>query len=116
MNHFNPAPYAENLIKLNEEEQKAIKTRVKDAREEAGRLAQRIKMADPSVRSVLLFGSVARGNPSTINFDIDLALDGGDVYKAMDSTEESPFSVDIVDLRLLPQSVCERIKKSAIIL
>ena len=72
-------------------------------------MANEIKANDENVRTVYLFGSVNRGDPSSLDFDIDLALDGGDVYLAMDITDKSEFKVDIVSLPLLPLLLRERI-------
>ena len=54
---------------------------------------------------MILFGSVAAGSPSREDFDIDLALDGGDSGIAMDIADESEFEVDIVSLDLLPEGM-----------
>lgn len=106
---IDPLPYAARIKVENEAERQAILARRGKALEEAARLALLIRERDPEVRSVILFGSLAEGTPSHIDFDIDLALDGGDAYKAMDTTEESTFSVDVVELRLLPAHVRERV-------
>ena len=106
---FDPAPYAEGLRKLNEIEHRRINERILLANAEASRLAAAIKVADPQVRTVYLFGSLAEGEPSRLDFDIDLALDGGDIYLAMDTASDSAFDVDLVDLRRLPPNIRERI-------
>lgn len=114
MKTFDPTQYANNISRLNENERIEIGLRLEKALIEAKRLALVIKVNDTSVRSVILFGSVARANPTSLMFDIDLALEGGDVYKAMDITESSEFSVDIVDLRLLSEAMKTRIKTEGI--
>jgi len=106
---FDPAPYADGLRKLNEIEHRRIRDRVQLAHAEASRLAEAIKAADPQVRAVYLFGSLAEGEPTNLNFDIDLALDGGDVYMAMDIASDSTFDVDLVDLHRLPSHIRDRI-------
>jgi predicted nucleotidyltransferase len=55
-----------------------IERRLSDARTEAGRLAHRLAEADPAVRRVILFGSVATGRVRSERFDVDLAVEGGD--------------------------------------
>jgi predicted nucleotidyltransferase len=75
-----------------------IEKRLSDARTEAGRLAHRLAEADPAVRRVFLFGSVASGRVRSERFDIDLAVEGGDHLQLLRRAEESPFSVDLVDL------------------
>jgi len=100
--NFDPEPYAAGIRAANELERRRIADRLERARNEAKRLADEIRAADATVRNVILFGSTARGNPSREDFDLDLALDGGDAYKAMDIAAGSPFKVDLVSLDLLP--------------
>lgn len=75
-----------------------IEARLDRARVEARRLALLLADADPGVRRVVLFGSVATGAVRNESFDIDLAVEGGDTIKQMLTVEESEFAVDIVDL------------------
>jgi predicted nucleotidyltransferase len=107
---FDPRPYAEQYRKENEAELQAIQQRAAVALAEARRLAEIIFQADPSVHAVILFGSLAEEGPRRKDFDIDLALDGGDVFKAMDVTEESSFNVDVVQLSRLPEHVRTRVR------
>ena len=114
--NFDPRPFAEHYRASNEAELRAIAERADAALEEARQLAQRIRQADPGVRAVILFGSLAEEGPRRLDFDIDLALDGGDVYKALDSTESSPFEVDVVQLDRLPEHVRARVRARGVIL
>lgn len=111
---FNPLPYAEGIMRLNEAEEEEIRAKAALARAEARRLAEAIRTQDGEVRAVLLFGSLAHGEPARIDFDIDLAVDGGDIYKAMDAVEGSRFRVDLVDLRLLHEDMASRIRGEGI--
>jgi predicted nucleotidyltransferase len=113
---FDARPFIEHHRAMNEAELQGIRERASAALEEARQLAVRIRQADPEVRAVILFGSLAEEGPRRLDFDIDLALDGGDVYKALDSTEGSPFEVDVVRLDLMPEHVKERIKARGIVL
>jgi predicted nucleotidyltransferase len=113
---FDPGPYAEHYRAENEEERRRTRARYEAALEEARDLARRIKEKDGAVRGVILFGSMAEGVPRNPDFDIDLALDGGDAYRAMDITDESPYEVDVVELRLLPPHVRKRILEKGIAL
>jgi predicted nucleotidyltransferase len=108
---FDPKPYAEGIMRLNAIEEERIREKAILAREEARRLASEIRERDGAVRSVFLFGSLAEGGPRRLDFDIDLALDGGDLYRALDITEESSFPVDLVDLRLVPPELAARIRE-----
>jgi predicted nucleotidyltransferase len=107
---FDPRPYAEGIRRRNEEELEEIRSRASLAREEALRLARAIREADAGVTSVILFGSLAQGEPKRLGFDIDLALEGGDLYRALDIVQESPFRIDLVDLALLGEEMAARIR------
>lgn len=100
---FDPEIYARGIRELNRREAERFAERLERARGEAARLGRAILDADAGVRRVFLFGSVAGGEPRSEHFDIDLALDGGDVYAAMDVGESSEFEVDLVELTLLPE-------------
>lgn len=106
-----PERYAAGLREANRREEARIAERSRRAREEAVRLARDIADADPSVRAVYLFGSLAADEPRRLGFDIDLAIDGGDVYAAEAVTEHSAFSVDVVSLDRIPPHVRERVEE-----
>lgn len=113
---FDPRPFAAHYRAENASELREISERAAEAHIEARRLAASILKADPNVRSVILFGSLAEGGPRRRKFDIDLALNGGDLYKALDVTEESPFDVDVVRLDLLPDHLRARIQAHGVVL
>lgn len=71
--------------------------------------------ADPEVARIILFGSIAQRNPRSPDFDIDLALDEGYPYKAMDLTAESSFRIDLVCLPQLPVSMRRKVESSGIV-
>jgi predicted nucleotidyltransferase len=79
----------------------AIRTaeRVSEAKEEAARLARSFAEEDPTLRRAVLFGSVAHGRVSGPNFDIDLGIEGGDIFRYIAIAEKSSFTVDVVDLQ-----------------
>lgn len=106
---FDPERYAAGLRRENEREREQITRDASLAREEAERLARRIGAADPNVRSVYLFGSLASGEPRSIDFDIDLAIEGGDVFAAEEVAESASFPVDVVALDRLPKATRERV-------
>lgn len=98
---FNPNDYAKNIQALNIEKQAKIDERLNKANEEAVFLAKKMMKNDSSIKAIYLFGSVATGIVNNLDFDIDLAMDGGDEYKAMDIAEISAFKIDIINLDLL---------------
>jgi predicted nucleotidyltransferase len=111
---FDPGPYAAGIKRLNEIEREAIAARLAEAGLEACRLAAAVMAADREVRAVYLFGSVASGTPARTDFDIDLAIDGGDVFRAMEITGHSVFAVDVVDLHSVPEHVRKRILETGV--
>jgi predicted nucleotidyltransferase len=113
---FDPEPYAAHYREANEAEAARISIRAEAARVEAARVARIISDSDAAVRRVILFGSLAKGMPRSEGFDIDLALDGGDLYRALDAAESSEFDIDLVDLRLVPEHVRARILDEGIVL
>lgn len=113
---FNPEPYAAGLRAANERERREIGRRAEMALREAQRLADEIGCGDPAVRRVVLFGSLVGGLPGTVDFDIDLALDGGDVYAAMAVAESSSWPVDIVNLERLPEHVQQAVARKGRVL
>jgi predicted nucleotidyltransferase len=113
---FDPERYAAGLRRENEREAAAIRDSAQHARAEARRLATEIGSADAEVRTVYLFGSLAWGEPRHLDFDIDLALEGGDVYTAEEVAESCPFEVDVVSLERLPQETRNRIRESGVVL
>ena len=113
---FDPRPFIEHYRAMNAGEQREMSERAAEANIEARRLAASILKADPSVSSVTLFGSLAEGGPRRKEFDIDLALDGGDLYEALDVTEGSPFDVDVDRLDLRPNHLRARIQARGVVL
>jgi predicted nucleotidyltransferase len=112
--NFDPGPYIAYYNAKNEEERRAILARAEEALKEARRLAREIRHTDPEVRAVILFGSLAEEGPQRLDFDIDLALMGGDVDKAMNVVDKSAFDVDVVDFDLLPEHIRARIRAKGI--
>ncbi|HKJ85958.1 MAG TPA: nucleotidyltransferase domain-containing protein [Spirochaetia bacterium] len=109
---FDPERYAAGLRRENERERETIALEASRAREEAARIATQIGSADSNVRSVYLFGSLASGEPRSRDFDIDLAIEGGDVFAAEEVAEAASFPVDVVALDRVPKATRERILAS----
>ena len=113
---FDPLPYADGIRRANERELAQTRRRAALARTEARSLADRIAQADRDIVRVYLFGSLREDPPRNPDFDIDLAIDGGDVYRAVEATESSPWRVDVVSLQLVPEHVRRRILESGEVL
>lgn len=113
---FDPEPYARGLRERNARERALIARRASEAREEASRLASEIAARDSDVRAVYLFGSLAAGEPARIGFDIDLALDGGDLYRALEVAERSRFDVDVISIDRVSQEMRDVIESGGKVL
>lgn len=113
---FDPRPYVEGLKRANEAERAEIAARARRAKDDARRIARQIGESDEAVHRIYLFGSLAKEGPTRKDFDVDLALDGGDVYRAMEIAEGSELPFDVVDLRLLPEHVRSRIETDGVVL
>lgn len=107
---FDPTPYAEGIRRLNAKEQREIDKRAGLAVSEAKRVAKLIGDSDVDIACIYLFGSLAEGKPKKLQFDIDLAFQGGNVYRAVEIAEESDFKIDVVQLDRLPKHIRERVK------
>ena len=111
---FDPKAAAARVRSRNRREEKEITNRAIKATEIARKLAMKIGAGDSGVKRVLLFGSLAEGMPRTLDFDIDLAIDGGDIYLAMDVTEGCEMKVDLVDINRVADHIRKRIETKAI--
>lgn len=108
MKKFDPAPYAAFHRLRNAKEEEKIRIRMGEAREEAHRMAV-LFAEEAGVKRVILFGSLAEGTVRNIDFDIDLAIVGGDEMRAQVIAERSSFCIDLTDYEDLPRHIQQRI-------
>jgi len=90
--------------------------RLAHARDEARRLAARFAEAEPSLRRVILFGSVTTGRPRSDRFDIDLAVDADRLGELLCIADESELPVDLVDLQSVSSSLRRVIEERGAVL
>ncbi|MEX2442207.1 MAG: nucleotidyltransferase domain-containing protein [Alkalispirochaeta sp.] len=109
---FDPEPFAAGIRHANAREQQRTRHRAASARQTAQELANRISTEVPGVQRIYLFGSLLDDIPRNSDFDIDIAVDGGDVYAAMAICETSPYAVDVVDMRRVRAAVAARINQT----
>lgn len=87
------------------------------AREEAKMLARRLLESDPTLKTVWGFGSVfEESRPFRPDSDIDLAIEGGDIFAAFRLVEGSEFKVDVVDITDCHDEFAERIRAQGVVL
>ncbi|HUX12532.1 MAG TPA: nucleotidyltransferase domain-containing protein [Spirochaetia bacterium] len=96
-------------------EEAELPVRVEKAWQEARELAQDFAR-DGMVRRVILFGSLAEDRVRSLSFDIDLAIEGGDLIHCILRAEKSSFKVDVVDLKTIPEAMREQIRRRGVVL
>ncbi len=109
------ARIAERLTRDRARARKRLAVRIDEAHGEARRLASAFT-AECGVQQVILFGSLAEGRVRSESFDIDLAVSGGDLIECILLSEKSSFKVDVVDLKLLPESTRRAIREHGVVL
>ena len=107
---------AERIREENAAERLEIERRGRLALEVARKLAIEIIDSDSSVKKVYLFGSLAKGTMQSLDFDIDIAIEGGNIYNAMEIAEKSPFKADISEIGRLPLHISESVYQYGILL
>ena len=115
MSTFDAESYAAAWRRRNNREKERIQQRVRVGLTEAKRLAERMA-ADAAVTEAVLFGSLAEGAVRNENFDIDLAIRGGNWFKAREIAEDSPFKVDVIEYDAVPQHIRKRIDAKGVVL
>ena len=115
MTGFNAESYASSWRSRNKKEQKRIEQLAGEALQEANRLAG-ISAEKAGIGEVILFGSLAEGTVKRDRFDIDLAIRGGDWFRACEVAERSRFAVDVVEYGNLPKHLQRRIDEKGKVL
>ena len=108
MNEFDAESYASFWQNQNEAEKMRIEERIREALDEASRIAACL-IHEAEVEKVVLFGSLAESSVKDEQFDIDLAVWGGNWFRAQEIGEKSSFNVDIVEYENLPPHLKKRI-------
>ena len=101
---FDPEAYASGLRAFNDREKKLLESRLAEALEESQKIIDRL-LSEASCTKAVVFGSVAKGTVRNLQFDIDIAIWGGDIMVAQEIAMESDFSVDIVEYERVPAHI-----------
>ena len=91
--------------------QRELAERIDAAWAEVQRLTEAFRAMDPELRQVILFGSLAEGRARSLSFDIDLAVDSDRYLQLVSVALESPFRVDVVDLRSASAYIREAVSR-----
>jgi predicted nucleotidyltransferase len=109
---------AESARRRDRERRKTISARVPGAFAEVKRLIRKFRTLDPAIEKVVLFGSLARKDVTSLDFDIDLAVScSKEKYLSIVALAlDSPFKVDVVDLAAADERIKASIARDGVIL
>lgn len=109
---------AERVRLRDRERQEAVSSRVAMALAEVECLVAEFRALDPDLEKVVLFGSLARREVRSPEFDIDLAVAcSKDKYLAIVARAlDSPFQVDVVDLATADDRIKASIARDGVVL
>jgi predicted nucleotidyltransferase len=93
---------AARIRERNERERARIESKKADAMVEVERLRREFMRIDPTIRKIVLFGSLAEDRVTRIDFDIDLAVSSDRYLSLVSASLDSTFPVDCVDIDALP--------------
>ena len=97
---------------------KTLSARVARVFSEADRLVVEFRALDPDIDKIVLFGSLARKDVASPDFDIDLAVAcSKEKYLAIVARAlDSPFNVDVVDLTTADERIKASIARDGVVL
>lgn len=104
--------------RLQRQKSDALAIRKAQALEEVQTLVSKFILLDPTITRVILFGSLARNDASSLDFDIDLAVScsGERFLEIVSIALDSPFKVDVVDLSTADDRIKSAVAREGIVL
>ncbi|MEK7776121.1 MAG: nucleotidyltransferase domain-containing protein [Planctomycetota bacterium] len=104
--------------RLQREKIDALAIRKAQALEEVQALVGKFLLVDSGIIKIILFGSLARDDVSSLNSDIDLAVScSGEHFLALVAiAQDSPFKVDLVDLSTADNRIKDAITREGMVL
>ena len=105
------ARIAANMNRENKLEDKRIKEKVQEAKQEIQRLVSQFLEIDPAVEKIVLFGSLVEGDVYSTYFDIDFAVRSEEYLKLVGCGLNSSFPVDVVDLDHVAEPIRSSIER-----
>ncbi|KAF0220651.1 MAG: DNA polymerase subunit [Geobacteraceae bacterium] len=96
----------------------ALAIRKAQAHEEVQTLVREFLLIDPGITKIILFGSLARNDVSSLDFDIDLAVScSGEHFLALVALAlDSPFKVDLVELSTADSRIKSAVARDGVVL
>ena len=104
--------------RMQQQKVDTLAIRKAQALEEVQELVRKFLLLDPGITRIILFGSLARDDVSSLDFDIDLALScSGEHFLALVAlAQDSPFKVDLVDLSMADNRIKGAIARDGMVL
>lgn len=105
--------------RINEENRaydRHLKEQIATAQSALPHIVARMLELDPSIKRIILFGSLATGSVRNTGFDIDLAVSGTRIFPLVAWSEDQELPVDIVDLDSLSPDFRNHIEETGRIL
>lgn len=96
--------------------ERELKDRLEEARDFLESVPTALLKLDPTIRKIVLFGSLASGRVRRIDFDIDLAVDGDRYLKIVDWSLRQAFPIDVVDLQGVDEGFAQEVAQNGRIL
>src|SRR6266545_5459346 len=112
---FRMADRKRRLMRLQADE---LAIRKAQACAEIQTLVSKFLTADPTIDKIILFGSLARGDVSLPDFDIDLAVScSAESFLTLVAIAlDSPFPVDVVDLATADDRIKAAVAQEGVVL
>jgi predicted nucleotidyltransferase len=79
-------------------------------------LVKAFRTLDPEVEKIVLFGSLAKGKPKSLDFDIDVAVRSSRYLKLVSWTLDQPWKIDLVDLDEVSESLLAGLEDTGVVL
>ena len=104
--------------RMQQQKADALVSRKGQALKEVQALVGKFLSLDPSITKIILFGSLARDDVSSLDSDIDLAVScSGEHFLALVALVlDSPFKVDLVELSKADNRIKDAIAREGVVL
>ncbi len=108
---------AARIRRLNAAERRRIAARKDRARQKAHEVASHLAQADLAVVTVWGFGSTFEADrPYRMDSDVDIAVEGGNLYALMRHADKYEIPVDLVDTQEVSETMAVAIRKRGTVL
>jgi len=110
---FDPKPYRQGMKNRAEKGRLETERRATEARDFLPIIREAFLAIDPDLRRLVLFGSLARGIPTSEHFDIDLGVRSDKYLKLVAWSLNQEWKIDVIDLDAVDGSILDGIESQA---